>query len=123
MFLSFCIFVKVDYVSPTLATVLGFMEFFTFNSLKHGSVLNYMSAIKSQMKWFDMNTQVFEHSKVKLMLKAIEQTGTSIPVYKGVFDVSTMTSLIHLCIRFPHSNTYQALYLLAFFGVFLEYQT
>ena len=81
MFLSFCNFVRVDRVSPSLPTILGFIEFLTFNGVKHGSVLNYISAIKSQMKWFDMSTRVFEHSKVKLMLKAVEQTGTSIPVY------------------------------------------
>ena len=74
------------------------------------------------MKWFDMNTQVFEHSKVKLMLKAIEQTATSVPVYKGVFDVYTMTGLIHLCLHFPHDINFQALYLLAFSGFFV-YQT
>ena len=50
MFLSFCIFMKVDHVSPTLSTVLGFIEFLTINGLKHVSVLNYISAVKSQMK-------------------------------------------------------------------------
>ena len=51
------------------------------------------------------------------MPKAVEQTGTSIPVYKGVFDVSTLTSIIHLCIQLPHHITFQALYLV-FFGFF-----
>ena len=118
MFLSFCNFMRVDHVMRTLPTVLGFLEFLTFNGLKHKPVLNYISAIKSQMKWFDMSTQVFEHSKVKLMLKAVEQTGTSIPVYRGVFDVCTLTSIIHLYAQFPHHITFQALYLLAFFGFF-----
>ena len=118
MFLSFCIFMKTDHIYPRLPTVLGFIEFLTFNGLKYASVLNYISAIKSQMKWFDLDTQVLEHSKVKLMLKAIEQTSTCIPVYKGVFDVPTLTRLIQLCRQFPYHLTFQALYLLAFFGFF-----
>ena len=97
MFLSFCCFMKSDHVCPTLTTILGFIEFLTFNGLKHASVLNYMSAIRSQMKWLDLNTQVFDHSTVKLMLKAVEQTSTCIPSYKGVFDVPTLTILIQLC--------------------------
>ena len=118
MFLSFCCFMKSDHVCPTLTTILGFIEFLTFNGLKHASVLNYMSAIRSQMKWLDLNTQVFDHSKVKLMLKAVEQTSTCIPSYKGVFDVPTLTILIQLCNQLPHCITFQALYLLAFFGFF-----
>ena len=94
--------------------MLGFIEFLTCNGMKHMSVLNYIS----QMKWFDMSTKVFEHSKVKLMLKAVEQTGTSVPVYKGVFDIGTLTSIIHLCTQLPHHITFQALYLLAFFVLF-----
>ena len=105
MFLSFCIFMKTDHIYPMLPTVLGFIEFLTFNGLKYASVLNYISAIKSQMKWFDLDTQVFEHSKVKLMLKAIEQTSTCIPVYKGVFDYvgnSLITSpfKLFICLHF-----------------------
>ena len=50
MFLSFCNFVRVDHVSPSLPTILGFIEFLTFNGVKHGSVLYYISAIKSPMK-------------------------------------------------------------------------
>ena len=118
MFLSFCNFMKVDHVSPTLSTVLGFIEFLTFNGLKHVSALNYISAVKSQMKWFDMSTQIFEHSKAKLMLKAVKQTGTSIPLYKGVFDVCTLESIVHLCTQLPHCLTFQALYLLAFLFFF-----
>ena len=74
MFLTlmmFCEFVGKDILSIDVNTSLMFIEFLAYNGLKHVSILNYISAIKSQLKWLEIPSTVFNHTKVKLMLKAV----------------------------------------------------
>ena len=70
-FMAFCEFVNTDILSLKLSTILMFIEFLAYNGLKHVSILNYISAIKAQLKWFELPATVFEHDKVKHMLKAV----------------------------------------------------
>ena len=73
-FMAFCEFTSASFLDPKETTVIAFLEFLCFNDLRFSSIQNYIVAIKSQMKWFKLPTQVFEHSRVKLMLKAVKQT-------------------------------------------------
>ena len=73
-FLSFCEFVNRDIVNLDIQMVLMFIEFLTYNGLKHVYILNYVSTIRSQLKWFELSTDVLDHVKIKLMLKAVAGT-------------------------------------------------
>ena len=117
-FMAFCEFTAGNFVDPKETTVIAFIEFLCFNDLRGSSIQNYIVAIKSQMKWFKLPTQVFDQSRVKLMLKAVENTNTKPPSFKGVFDVQTLVNIVWLCPLLPHTTMYKALYLLAFFGFF-----
>ena len=77
-----------------LSTVLMFIECFAYNGLKHVSILNYISAIKSQLKWFELPATVFEHDKVKHMLKTVNFSIRNPPKFKGIFDISSLTLII-----------------------------
>ena len=61
-------------MDPNEITIIAFIEFLCFNDPSFKSIQNYVSAIKSQMKWFKLPVHVFEHTKAKLMLKAVEHT-------------------------------------------------
>ena len=117
-FLAFCEFVARDFRILEVNTVLMFIEFLTYNGLKHASILNYISAIKSQMKWFEIPVTVFDHLKVKLMLKAVHVTIRNPPKFKGIFDIPSLIHIISLCDLFPHPPVFKTLYLFAFFGFF-----
>ena len=117
-YLTFCEFMQLDAVAPALITILTFVEFLAYNGLKYTSILNYISALKSQFKWFDLSLQVFEHPKFKLMLKALERSIPNSPSFKGVFDIPTLRKIVIASRSFEHPLVYRALYLLAFFGFF-----
>ena len=115
-FMAFCEFVNTDILNLKLSTILMFIEFLAYNSLKHVSILNYISAIKSQLKWFELPATIFDHDKVKHMLKAVNLSIRTPPKFKGIFDVSSLTLIIKCCDLFPHSLVFKTLYLFAFFG-------
>ena len=114
--MMFCEFVGKDILTIDVNTSLMFIEFLAYNGLKHVSILNYISAIKSQLKWLEIPSTVFDHTKVKLMLKAVAVSIRNPPKFKGIFDISTLFQIILSCSALPHPLVFKSLYLLAFFG-------
>ena len=43
-----------------------FIQLLVYSDLKHISMLNYILAIKSQLKWVEIPSSVFDHTEVKL---------------------------------------------------------
>ena len=116
IYMAFCDFIASDPLSPQLFTILAFLEFLSFNNLKPSSILNYISAIRSQFTWLNLDTQILFHPKIKHMLRAIEISTHSAPIHKAIFDIPTLMKIIEICPLFPSPLTFRALYLLAFFG-------
>ena len=71
-YLAFCEFIAADFLSPDISIWLTFIEFLVFNGLKSASINNYISAIKTLFKWFNLNMEIFDHPKLKHMLRAVE---------------------------------------------------
>ena len=51
---------------------------------KLGGDCNYISAIKSMFRWFNLNVAVFAHPKVNAMLRAVEVSVHKTPIQKGI---------------------------------------
>ena len=117
-YLAFCEFIAVDFQALDFSICLLFIEFLVFNGLKPASVNNYMSALKSMFKWFNIPTGIFDHPKIKHMLKAVEVSVCRPPIQKGIFDVNILERIILACEMFPFSNVFKTTYLFAFFGFF-----
>ena len=117
-FMAFCEFTATSFSDPKESTIVADIEFLCFSDLRFNSIQNYIVAIKSQMKWFKLPAHALEHTKAKLMPKAVEHTNTKPPIFKGVFDLHNLVNIIWLCQLLPLTTMYQALYLLAFFGFF-----
>ena len=116
LYMAFCDFIASDPLNPQIFTILAFLEFLAFNNLKPPSILNYMSAIRSQFTWFNLDTQTLFHPKIKHMLRALELSNHTAPIQKAIFDVPTLLKIIETCLLFPLPLTFRALFLLAFFG-------
>ena len=116
LYMVFCDFIASDPLNPQIFTILAFLEFLAFNNLKPPSILNYMSAIRSQFTWFNLDTQTLFHPKIKHMLRALELSNHTAPIQKAIFDVPTLMKIIETCLLFPLPLTFRALFLLAFFG-------
>ena len=103
-------------MSIELSTVLMFIEFLTYNGLRHSAILNYISAIKSQLKWFEIPDTIFDHIKVTLMLKAVNVSIRQPAKFKGIFDISSLIQITRACHLLPHPLVFSTLYLFVFFG-------
>ena len=117
-YLAFCEFIAVDFQAPDFSIWLTFIEFLVFNGLKPASINNYISAIKSMFKWFNIQIGIFEHPKIKHMLNAVEVCVRHPPVQKGIFDLSILERIILACELLPFSSIFKTIYLFAFFGFF-----
>ena len=117
-YLAFCEFTAVDFQALDFSIWLTFIEFLVFNGLKPASINNYISAIKSMFKWFNIPIPIFEHPKIKHMLKAVEVSVHRPPIQKGIFDLNTLEKLILACEVLPFSSIFRTIYLFAFFGFF-----
>ena len=116
LYMAFCDFIASDPLNPQIFTILAFLEFLAFNNLKPASILNYVSAIRSQFTWFNLDTQTLFHPKVRHMLRALELSNHSAAIQKAIFDIPTLTKIIETCLLFPFPLTFRALFLLAFLG-------
>ena len=82
LYMAFCDFIASDPLNPQVFTILAFLEFLAFNNLKPPSILNYMSAIRSQFTWFNLDTQTLCHPKIKHMLRALDLSSQTAPIQK-----------------------------------------
>ena len=72
-FICFCEFSDLHFAAPRLATVLIFIQFMYYNGLRPASILNYVTPAKSQMRRLNCSDAIFDHARVKIMLKAMEK--------------------------------------------------
>ena len=114
--LAFCEFTQIITHPMSSQILLSFVEFLAFNGLKPTSIMNYVTAVKAQYKWFNIEVHIFDHPKFKLFMKAVNTSIRSLPLYKGVFDIETLQNIIHASDSLPFSSVFKSIYLLAFFG-------
>ena len=116
LFMAFCFFIGKNFCDSEYKTVLLYIEFLVYNGLKHASIVNHISAVRSYGKWLDLDMSHLNHFKVTLMLKAVANSVKHPPKFKGIFDVNMLERIILTCNVFPHAKVYKSIYLLAFFG-------
>ena len=104
-FMAFCEFMSCECINPAAFTIVAFIEFLVATHLKFSSILNYLSAIKSHSKWLNLPTQSFDHPRIKLMLKAVQNSATQGPKFKPIFDIDTPISLQLLLPSHIHWNS------------------
>ena len=117
-YLAFCEFIAADFLSPDISIWLTFIEFLVFNGLKAASINNYISAIKTLFKWFNLNMEIFVHPKLKLMLRAVEVSVRRPAIQKSIFDVNMVEKIIVACEVLPLPSVFRTIYLFPFFGFF-----
>ena len=83
-----------------------------------GGDCNYISAIKSMFRWFNLNVAVFAHPKVNAMLRAVEVSVHKTPIQKGIFFTTSQSTNTHMPFFSVLSSAFRTIYLFAFFGFF-----
>ena len=112
MFMSFCFFLSEDVNMCNVNTILMYIEFLIFNNLSYSSILNHISGVRNQMKWFGLSDHCFDHHKVKLITRAAGKTIQRPPKVKGLFDLETLKHIIVITSKLPNPPVFSTVYLL-----------
>ena len=115
-FVQFCTWLEEPLENVTECVVIAFIEYLVQNSLKHSSIVNYISSLKTNFKMYGLSTAPFDHEWVRLALRSI---AINVPVpyrVKGVFSIELLGQLVQMCDTLQHGFVYKALFLTATFG-------
>ena len=115
-FLQFCELIsqQINDISP--CTIIAFIEFLVKNDLKHTSICNYLSSLKTVFKMYQLPIHVLHHEWVHLTLRSIALNVPGPLKVKGLFSIDHIYQLISLCNQFSYGLVYKPLFLCAFFG-------
>ena len=116
VFLSFCCYINVDVTHVNVHIVLMFMEFLANNHLSVDSIRNYISAVTRYFKWFELQYEIFNHEKVNIMFRALQRSVSRPPSFKGIFQPQDVINIVNECDKYPWSQMYKTIYLMAYFG-------
>ena len=116
MFLLFAEFACIRLNNIQVGEVLMFLEFLAFNGLKFGTICNYLSAIRTKLKWHSLSEIAFEHHKVKVMLTALQKTLHQQPRIKNIFSLNTLEKIVCASFSLPDPWVFITIYLFAFMG-------
>ena len=117
MFLSFCMYYKIDIHSISVNNPISFIECLA-SSLSTATILTYVSAIKAKPCQLGLVFTSWSHNRVGLMLRSCSRMVIHQPGVKQVLTPQTLAQLIDLTSSLLHGIIYKTLFLLAFHGFF-----
>ena len=64
--LGFCAFASFDINQLSPLEILTFLEFLTFNNISYSNLANYVSAIKTSLAMYGLDTSIFLDPRIKM---------------------------------------------------------
>ena len=116
LFLAFWCFINIQlsHLSPLI--LLSYLEFLVENNVSHSSIANHMSAIKASCAIYDLNTHIFQDSRLKYYFKALALHKPFKVTLKKIVDIPTLILIANTCDSMYMGHIFKAFYLLAFFS-------
>ena len=118
IFMSFAIFLNLNFPPVSEQQVLLFVQFLLCNDLSYSSILNYLSALRFKFQWYGWPVQPLNSFRLSLLLKSIKNNIRRLPKLKGVFDIATLVAICQKCDSQPFGYVYKFMFLLAFLAFF-----
>ena len=104
--------------TPSVHSLLAFLEFLHVNSLSYKVILNYLSSLKHSATRFHWPLLPFTNHLVHDYLRSISINSQFAPTSRGVFDLSTMAAISRACEILDDPLLFRAIFLTAFFAFF-----
>ena len=115
--MTFCFTYNVTHLSPSVNTVLAYIEHLAQSLTSHKSVMNYLSAIKHLHRLSGAEFTAFSAYPVSLLIRALPLTMTSRSAPKHPITPSLLHVICRVCDHIPRvGRVLKAAYLLAFFA-------
>ena len=114
--MAFCCYASVNlhFLSPQI--ILAFLEFLTFNKISHSGIINFLSAIKTKLSNFGLDTTCFQDPRIKIYSKAILHNSQFNPNIKSIIDIPMLTRLVKQCETMHMGTIFKAAFLTSFFS-------
>ena len=116
IFMAFCLLVGTDVSTFGIDVGLMFMEYLAQNNLLVSTFRNYISAVTTYFKWFELDYQVLSHVKIDMMFRALERYVSKAPMFKPIFQPHDIERIVDACDIQPFSQIFKTLYIMAYFG-------
>ena len=115
-FLAFCCVAVIDVKTLSPLSILTFLEFLTFNHISHSGLINYLSAVKTTLSSYGINTSPFNDPRIKLYNKAIMRNRPFNPSIKPIIDIPTLKRIIQCTDTMYMGYIFKAAILTSFFS-------
>ena len=116
IFTAFCCFASVNISQISIQVILAFMEFLTFNKVSHSGIANYLSAVKTKLSNFGLNTVPFKDNRIKVYNKAIMRYAPFKPNIQAIIDTNMLHKLANHCDNMYLGIIFKAAILTSFFS-------
>ena len=116
VFLAFSIFFAIDITQLNSDHTLAFLEFLVFNQVSQASINNYLSAIKTMLQLYDIQTAAFRDHRVTYFTKALKLKAPFRVFFKTIIDIPTLTNIVSTCDSMYMGQVYKACFLTSFFS-------
>ena len=116
LFLQFSLYTSSPFPPSSPTPVLAFIEFLQFNGLSPPSISAYIHSLRSKFKSLNIPSAPLHHHSVLLSLRSLALNVPHTRRVKGIFDITSIHSIIHLSSQLPLGYIYTPLFLLAFFA-------
>ena len=116
LFLSFCIFFSIDIIHLNTDHSLAFLEFLVFNQLSQASINNYLSAIKTMLQLYGIQSVAFRDHRVSYFTKALKLQAPFRVTLKSIIDIPLLNEIITSCNSMYMGQIYKACFLTSFFS-------
>ena len=94
---------------------LAFLEFLVFNQLSQASINNYLSAIKTMLQLYGIQSVAFRDHRVSYLMKALKLQAPLRVTLKSIIDIALLNEIVTSCNSMYMGQIYKACFLTSFF--------
>ena len=115
-FVGFCCVASINLLTISLLSILTFLEFLTFNNITFSGLANHLSAVKSILASYGVDTSAFNDPRIKLYDIPIMRYRPLNPSIKPIIDILTLQSIVEASDSMYIGHIFKAAILLSFFS-------
>ena len=116
VFLAFAIFFTIDITQLNADHSLAFLEFLVFNQISQASINNYLSAVKTMLQVYGIQTSAFRDPRVSYFTRALKLQAPYRVALQSIIDIPTLTNIVSTCDSMYMGQVYKACFLTSFFS-------
>ena len=115
-FLGFLVVAGLSWLQLSTPVLLAFMEYLHVSGMSASNIANYITAIRSLMILYVVNTDCLRDQRIPFFIKAIKINRPIQAHLPPTLDQVSLLKIVTVAEALPFSTVYVPLYLLAFFS-------